>query len=234
MIFAGVSPVMLVLSTRAMNMARTPGSPNEDHEQKRIALLRALLPHLLVATPERPSLRDLARAAGVQPNTLRHYFGDRDGVVVAVLEQSRRDGAPWIAAVGSFAALEPRQALRTYLGWLVLGWTDGALGGLHGGGLAEALGSAAVGPAYVTAVLEPTLAALEDLLGAWVARGALPALDRRAAALALLAPALVVLLHQRQLGGAGCRPLDLEAWLDAHLAGWWGGWAGPAAQPPPP
>lgn len=202
-------------------MPRPPGRPNDDHDTKRAALVHAVMPLVLAAGPERPSLRELARAAGVLPNTLRHYFGDREGLVEAVLAQARRDGEPHLAALAGLAALPLREALGHALAGIVAGWTDAELGGLHAGGLAEGLGSPSAGPAYVTHVLEPTLRATEDLLAA---SGVVPAADVRAATLALLSPVLVALLHQRQLGGGTCRPLDVDAFVARHLDAWWRGW----------
>lgn len=40
----------------------------------------------------------------------------------------------------------------------------------------------------------------------------------RVAALAYLSPLLVALLHQHDLAGVTCRPLDLEAFLAAHTS----------------
>ena len=56
---------------------------------------------VLRPSAERPSLRELARAADVRPNTLRHYFGDRDGVIVAVLEQAGLDGRAYMDALAN-------------------------------------------------------------------------------------------------------------------------------------
>ncbi len=39
----------------------------------------------------------------------------------------------------------------------------------------------------------------------------------RAAALAFLSPVIVALLHQHDLSGARCRPLDIPALLERHV-----------------
>lgn len=211
-------------------VSRRPGRNNDDHEEKRTALLRALFPALLSARPERPSLRDLAQIAGVQPNTLRHYFGDREGLLIALLEQARRDGERYMAGVSALEELPLAVSLKILLSSVIEGWGEG-LGGLHAGSLAEGLGDKKIGPAYVNSILEPTLQSFERLLSAHVARGALPGLDVRAAVLALVSPVLVALLHQHELGGEGCRPLALDHFVEQHLSAWMRGWA-TAASPP--
>jgi len=81
-----------------------------------------------------------------------------------------------------------------------------------------------VGPAFLDAVLEPVLQAAEARLERHVARGELPAMDTRAASLALLSPIVLGLLHQGPLGGSGCRPLDVPTFVDRHYAAWARGW----------
>ena len=85
-------------------------------------------------------------------------------------------------------------------------------------GLQIGLGHATLGPAYVSELLEPTLQAFEARLALHVARGELHVADLRQAALALLGPIVLALLHQRELGGQRCRPLDLRRLAAAQLA----------------
>ncbi|MEM6928134.1 MAG: TetR/AcrR family transcriptional regulator, partial [Myxococcota bacterium] len=68
-------------------MGRPRGSRNQDFDTKRTALAERMADHLLVDGAV-ASLADLARAAGVSVPTLRHYFGDRRGAVVAALQQA--------------------------------------------------------------------------------------------------------------------------------------------------
>ena len=56
--------------------------------------------------------------------------------------------------------------------------------------------------------------------------------DLRYAALAFVAPLLLALLHQVELSGRTCRPLDLEGFLDAHVEGFVAGW-GVVVEPRP-
>lgn len=206
-------------------MPRPAGSRNADHDDKRIALVDAVVPVILGAGPERPSMRELARAAGVRPNTLRHYFGDRDGVVRAAFERIATLGGDRQAWARSLAALPPREGLRAMLHAVVEGWQRGALGGMHAAGLAEGMGHPAIGRIYIERILDPSLRVIEALLADWTAQGLLEAEDPRAAALALFSPVMVALLHQRELDGAQCRPLDLRAMVDLHVDRFLDGWA---------
>jgi AcrR family transcriptional regulator len=165
------------------------------------------------------SLRELAGAAGVSVPTLRHYFGDRDGVVRAALTRMAELGAAHVSRARVEAtdqALGP--SLRWLLGEVVLGWGYG-VGAMWSSGLQESLGHGTLGPAFVDDLLEPTLQATEARLAVHQARGELDAeADVRHAALQLVCPVLMGLLHQDPLGGAACRPLDVDAFLDDHVA----------------
>ncbi len=206
-------------------MPRPAGSRNADHGQRRRALAEAVVPVVLSAGLERLSLRELARAADVQPNTLRHYFGDRDGVVDAAFAVLAARGAPWQAWARSLSARAPADGLRELLHTVARAWVRGGLGGLQAAGLAEGLGHGQIGPTYVSRVLEPSLQALEALLAEWQRQGRLGDGDPRHGALVLFSPMLVTLLHQRELGGALCRPLDLDAFVESHVTGFLAGWA---------
>lgn len=210
-------------------MARPAGSRNADHDAKRAALVDAVVPVILGAGPERPSLRELARAAGVRPNTLRHYFGDRDGVVQAAFERIATKGGDRQAWARSLAALPPREGLRAMLHAVVGGWQRGALGGMHAAGLAEGMGHPTIGRTYIERILDPSLRVIEALLADWTAQGLLRATDPRTAALALFSPIMLALLHQRELDGAHCRPLDLAALVDVHVDHFLDGWGGAGA-----
>lgn len=204
---------------------RTYGAKNADHEAKRSRMVRAIAPVVMRAAPSRPSLREMAKAAEVSVNNLRHYFGTREGVLEAVFEAMGVAGRPYVEQALSYTELPVAEGLRTMLGEIVRGWTPEGLGGLHRSGISEGLGSEALGPAYVEHILEPTLAVAEEMLKIWAERGEVEVEDLRAAGLALMAPVVLALIHQRGLGGGQCRPLDIDAFLDAHVAGFLRGYA---------
>ncbi|HRJ00802.1 MAG TPA: hypothetical protein PKV67_08485, partial [Hyphomonas sp.] len=79
-------------------MPRPSGARNHDFDEKRAALLNTLTRYALTADLRRPSLRQFAMAAKQSEPTLRHYFGDRQGLVIEILENLRSRAMPlWIA-----------------------------------------------------------------------------------------------------------------------------------------
>lgn len=196
-------------------MARPAGSPNADFEEKRSALLASLLAALLAAT-EPPSMRALARAAGVTVPTLRHYFGGREAVLAAVFAHCRADGAGplRLAATPDGPA---RRSVEALLRHAAAGLAYGGVGRLNELGLREGLSDPAAAAAFRTDVLDPTLDAFAARLTAHAEAGELDLPDPRAAAVQLLGPLLLHFLHQTSLGGADDRPLDADG-LIADLA----------------
>jgi len=189
-------------------------------------MVAAIAPLVMRAAPERPSLREMAKAAGVSVNNLRHYFATREGVLEAVFEAMGIAGEPYIRRAIGFTDLPAPLGLRRLLEEIIAAWTPDELGGLHRSGISEGLGSEELGPAYVEHLLEPTLAVVERMLDIWRERGevAIAEAQLRIAGLALLAPVMLALLHQRGLGGGRLRPLDFAAFIDGHVDGFLRGW----------
>lgn len=173
-----------------------------EYDGKRRTLLGRLAARF--KQPDRPSLRELAIAAGVTVPTLRHYFGDREGVVSAVLADAHARGAPFLAlAARPDGPLGP--SLRVGLEQIVQGHLF-AVGGFHAIGLTEGLLHRTLGPQYLQTILEPALQAFELRLQAHMDRGELKEMDVRHGALGLLAPVVLFMLHQGELGGQRVRP----------------------------
>jgi AcrR family transcriptional regulator len=198
-------------------MARTKGARNADYEDSRLALARRVRPTLMGQEGIRSSLRHLAAGAGTSVATLKHYFTDRDGLLRAVMESLRIDGAPFMARASTPVSGDVRSSLRQFLKGLAQAWEHYQVGEMHAAMLAEGLTARALGPAYVTLLLEPTLQVGEQLLQRHVDAGELEPLEVRQAALLLQAPLVLGLLHQSSLSGRGCRPLDLEAFIEAQV-----------------
>ena len=197
-------------------MPRAKGVKNADYELKRRELLDRMLPRFACLDRERPSLRQLAAAAEVTAPTLQHYFGDRTGVVAAMLEEYRRRGEARLGqaaqANGDFAA-----SIRDFAQTLVLGMQATAavrLGDLMAASLCEGLGDPQVGPLALTHVIDPAVDAVVARLEQHAARGEMVAADLRAAALMLLSPLVLAVLHQDQLRGRERRRLELCALAD--------------------
>ncbi len=201
---------------------RTKGVRNPDYEEKRRALAAAMI--TVVTRDEPPSLQKLAQAAGVSVPTVRHYFDDRSGALAAALAEVGLQGKPHTFRLAHVEGSDPKLVLETALGMFLEGWQKYGVGEVFEHslslGLAEATApeDATVGPSVVDHLLEPTIDALETLLARLVDEGALEAdIDVRHAALSLLSPVLVALLHQDGLGGKKCRPLDVDAFVASHI-----------------
>lgn len=211
-------------------MPRPSGRRNADYDATRAALLSRLYDALLKADGVRLSFRQMSDAAAVSPTTLRHYFQSREQVITEVLALSHRAGLPYLHA----AATQPTQALRPSLRWfldfVVQGWRAG-VGAVHGLGLTEGIGHSALGPAYLREILEPSLQAAETRLARHIANGDLSPCDVRHAAIELVGPLLLALLHQDSLGGTRCRPLDIAAFCEEHLDRFLRAFAAPASPP---
>lgn len=200
-------------------MGRRAGSRNADFEATRARMLERIGLRLAQADGVGASMHELAAAAGVSAATLRHYFGDREAVVVAYLEDCLRQGARYVAMV----ATEPLHATAAEsLGWALgqirLGLERSPLGKIHAFGLRAGLESPVLGPSYLRNLLEPTLQCVEARIERHQARGELAGRDPRMLALQLVSPLLLAVLHQHSLFGCGLRPLDLDALLAELLA----------------
>jgi AcrR family transcriptional regulator len=197
-------------------MARVKGSRNADYEKERARLLEAVRVRMLEPDGAQASFRELAEVAGVSVATLRHYFGTREALLADVMAEMHRQGLPYLHA----AATEPhgpvRESLQWFLQQLLVGWRMG-VGAIHAFGLTAGVGHETLGPAYVQELLEPTLQAAEARLSRHIADGELRHCDVRHAALELVCPVVLGLLHQVQLSGTRCRPLDVERFLEDHL-----------------
>ncbi|MEN0066998.1 MAG: TetR/AcrR family transcriptional regulator C-terminal ligand-binding domain-containing protein [Myxococcota bacterium] len=165
------------------------------------------------------SFADLARAAGVSVPTLRHYFGDREGAVVATfqaMDVSSRDLLEALSDPGPHAL---RESLQHWATRTVDGFRHYGVGNLFAGALSHGLHDPVIGPAFVKYVLEPSIALCERLLQRHRERGEIdiPDDELRGAALSLLSPLVLALLHQDALHGKTERPLDVRAFAARHV-----------------
>jgi len=212
-------------------MSRPVGARNALFEERRTALIARARERLSLQSGESPSFRELALAAGVSVATLRHYFGTREALIKAVFAHYLREGQRHLQRTRALDIGDEDFAvsITDFLQRVVRGWTVGFVGSLHRIGLAEGLRHPGTALDYLQDVLEPTLQALEARLEASVLRGEIIDCDTRHAALMLLSPLLLALLHQHDLGGTRCRPLALPALIDEHVKVFVRAYAGPAA-----
>jgi hypothetical protein len=181
-------------------MPRTSGARNLDYDQQRWALARKVRQLVFAEGGLNASLRQLAVAADT-----------------AVLQSQQIDAAPYLAMASIPTHGDLRRSLDSYVAGLREAWFVHGVGNIQARALAAGLASQPVGPAYVNAILEPLLQSLEQRLGAHIQSGQMVRCDARFAALQLLSPIVLGLLHQDSLSGKSCRPLDLDAFLARHL-----------------
>ena len=198
-------------------MGRPPGTRNPGYLEERARLVEACRVRLSASDGAGVSFRELAAAAGVGIPTLRHYFGTRDGVIEAVLVAASELAEPYLRALGEGALPPLRESLMALLTVLTSGRQRAFVDSVHAIGLTHGLGEERLGPAYLSALLEPPLRTVERILARHIERGELVDEEPRYLALALVAPVYLARWHQRLLGGAALRPLDLEAFAHAHL-----------------
>lgn len=198
-------------------MGRTLGARNADYDEQRLKLARKLRQRFVADGGVGASLRELAAAADVSVSTLKHYFKDRDGLVAAVMEAMLADATPFLARAALPEGRSVEESLRGLLEGLMRAWEKFGVGAMHASGLAAGLGVRALGPAYVNYMLEPLLQTAETRIRVHVERGELSACNERFAAIELLAPVVLALLHQDSLSGVRCRPLDVPSFLTDHL-----------------
>lgn len=73
--------------------------PSQDREEKRGELVAAARRLFIADGYDATSMAALARAAGVAPNTLYWYFGDKDDLLIAVLDAVMADSLAEYAGV---------------------------------------------------------------------------------------------------------------------------------------
>lgn len=194
-------------------MGRPPGSRSRDHDARRQEIVARIAKRLSQRDAMHASYRELAQSAEVSLSMLQHYFGRREDVIAAVLDQARQDAEPYLAhARQSLEGLA--HSMTAFLAHLRLGFDSFGLGELHALALTEGLRNSVLGPKVVASLLEPSIEALTARLEAHQASGDMrPDSDARHAALMLLMPVIMLLLHQRELGGASTHPVDLDRFM---------------------
>ena len=183
--------------------AETPAPADRKSE------LLAILARTAIAERSAPvSLRQFAIRAGVSEPTLRHYFNDRQGVVIAIIGYFADGARDWLAR-----SAEPSKTVAE----AVAGYAELAMEGsdtdifaqAHAFALVESIHDPVVARAYLDTIIEPSLQAIEARLApALDPDGAAPERVRHAA-LNLYASVLIAVVHQRLLRGAEARPLDM-------------------------
>ena len=95
--------------------ARQPGRPARADGDLREALVEAALHAFATDGFGASTLRGIARAAGVTPAMAHYYFGDKAGLLAAVVELRVQPLAAKIAARVGEAGADPLAALRAFI-----------------------------------------------------------------------------------------------------------------------
>jgi len=198
-------------------MPRPAGVRNHNFEAKRTALLETLTEFALRDDLRRPSLRQFALAAAASEPTLRHYFRDRQGVVIAILEHIHARALPLWEVIKT-GAPDTATAVKEYFRVTEAGLTHGGFARAHAFGIIEGMADEKVGQAYLEFLLDPALEAVSQKMDATPGRPETEA-ERRASAFMMLSPILVMTLHQELLGGAEVSPVDTDQFLKL-MQGW--------------
>jgi AcrR family transcriptional regulator len=199
-------------------MTRTRGARNVDYETHRQSLARLVRNQVVADEGVWSSMRTLAAAADTSIANLKHYFGDREGLLKAVMETIHIDAAPHLAAASVPGPKGTVKAsLRRFIDNFSQAWFKFGVGKMQASTLAAGLSTAALGTTYVNHMLEPSLQTFESFVRVHIDRGELRQTDARLAALQFMSPVIMVLLHQDSLHGASCRPLDLEVFFEHHI-----------------
>lgn len=195
-------------------MARPSGSRDAQFEARRTTLIALARVHLSAPGGRNASWRELASACGVSPSTLAHYFGDRESLVRAILENAREEGDVYLQMAG-LPAGRFAESIRQLVALLGQGLDRGVLA-LQVIGLTEGLASTSSAEAYLGHHLEPVLQAIGKRLAAHQASGEMRQTNPNFAAIGLLSPMVIVRLHQSELGGATHYPMNLSAFDEQH------------------
>lgn len=198
-------------------MPRPAGVRNQDFDEKRLALIKKLTAFLLQEDVDRPSFRQLAIAAKVSEPTLRHYFNDRSGLLVSVLNHLYKQSEQyreWLRHPQDSS----EDAIKGYLSFTrQLAKSDRYLR-VHALGIREGMSDPAVQKIYVEKFVSSGVEAIaERLLRSKGGPETYP--EAYDAAFMLFSSSFALILHQELLNGRTFRPIDSEAYL-AKVGNW--------------
>lgn len=218
-------------------MGRPAGSRNVNYDARRAGLASSVF-SAIQARAGRASLRDLAVASGVSVSTLRHYFGDRDGLIDALLHVLGEEVADSLEQVISELPVPFSEALPVLVAELELA-VAGPLRDHLRVALVEGLATSALHRALLYGTLAPALLSLEGMLEA--RRDQLvPDANLRVAAVALVTPMFFCLLDGAQAAARSALdevepPYDpatsftvTRCAVRAHVEAWQRAWLRPA------
>ncbi len=110
-------------------MGRLKGSRNTAYDVKRAEMLRRMMLRPADRETGGASFRELAAAAGASFSTAQHYFGDREGVVAALLAEQQAQGRVYLEEMAASDAPFPL-SVRKAISFVLIGFHAG-LGVVH-------------------------------------------------------------------------------------------------------
>lgn len=200
-----------------MFVGRSSGTRSKNHDVRRREIIARLQERLALPGAMHASFRELVAASGESISTLQHYFGRRENILIAVLEESRIQGEPHLEYARTPLS-DFRSSVRDVADYVRLGYEQFGLGSLYAIGLVEGIRNAAVGPSTVQQLLEPTIDAVAQRLAAHQSLGQMrDDISARHAAVLLISPLIVIMLHQHDLGGSQTHPADIDSFINDHV-----------------
>lgn len=182
------------------------------YKDRRHELLSLLAPTAIAERSAPVSLRQFAIKAGVSEPTLRHFFTDRQGVVIALISYFA-EGARQFLELSATPEISLKKAVSGYGELALSGAQSRLFAQAHAFALVESIHDPEVARAYLQTIIEPSLKALERRLAPGMDPDAASPERVRHAALALYAPILIAILHQDLLQGDEVRPLDMADFI---------------------
>lgn len=198
-------------------MPRPPGRRNRDFEQKRYALIETLTEFVLTEGVELPSFRQLAIAAGTSEPTLRHYFSDRSGVIVAIIIQLSLMGEPvWMGQCKTATSID--ETIDQFLDHMMYLQKSARYTRAYAFCMRESMSDEQARKAFLDHVVEPHLDLIAERL--MKTRGGPASYEvARAAATMLSSSSMFTVMHQNILGGESHKPIDIDSYFQL-LRGW--------------
>ena len=191
---------------------QSPDRPAPAPTGRKLELLATLAQTAIADRSAPVSLRQFAIKAGVSEPTLRHYFNDRQGVVIAIIGFFADGARDWLERSAQ-PAPTVAEAVSGYAELAMEGADTDIFAQAHAFALVESIHDPVVARAYLDLVIEPSLQAIEDRMRPSVDPEGHDPERVRHAALALYGTVLIAVLHQRLLRGAEARPLDMPGFF---------------------
>lgn len=183
-------------------MGRPTGVKNQDYDEKRDALLTSLVAYVQTKDVSLPSLRQMAIHAGVSDVTLRHYFGDRTGLIIAIIRRIHDDTENLRAAMRQ-PADTVSEAVEDYVSLAYSASQNDAYFRSHVFAIREAMLEPAVFDAYNKWLFEPGVEALAERLIKSVGGPSNFPSARHAAEIIISSAMVLALRHQMSSGCDG-------------------------------